>query len=426
MIKPRGRAPQPVRCPAVIDPAGTPAPPPRRTDRWLVLFGVLTVLCAGVFVAGAARNRVTAGRMQQADRTIRATLDRQGAALLRGDRSGWLSDVDPALSGELTTLYANLRGLHVSGWLPRTRKIRTGQRWSADIQIRVCFSTPTCTRTPETYVPAGDVISARTEWTVTGNRATLRVFDQIGPDGSVPWKRTALTFATGRRVVVAAPKDAKNPRPEAWLPAAERAAQVADRYAVTEPRPGRYVVFLAGERHWREAVGEDREAAAFVDRTSEQTAFAIIDATALGADPTDERLLRHEFGHIATLLGTLDNRDEWIIEGMAEYIAYTGAAVRSYELVEDARWHVTHKAWTGRLDLEWSTEPTERFGYYAMAFLAMRCLGETYGEAKLLSFFTRVAREGEPPAEAAAEALGRPWDEVQSACRPKILAWLKA
>jgi len=408
----------------VIDPAGIPAPPPRRTDRWLALFGVLTLLCAGVFVLSVARNRATAGRAQQAERTIRAALDRQGAALLRGDRSGWLSNVDPALSGDLTRLYANLRGLQVSGWLPRTRRVRTGPRWSAEVQIRVCFSTPACPRTPETYVPAGEVISARTEWVVTGGRAVLRAFDQVGPDGSVPWKRTALTFAAGARVVVAAPKDAEGTKPEAWLPAAERAAQVADRYAVTEARPGRYVMFLAGERHWQEAVGEDREAAAFVDRTSEQTAFAIVDATALGADPTDERLLRHEFGHIATLLGTLDNRDEWVVEGIAEYIAYLGSPVRSYELVEDARWHVAHKAWAGRLDLEWSTEPTERFGYYAMAFLAMRCLGETYGEPKMLAFFSKVAREGKPPQEAATETLGTPWEQVQATCKPKILTWL--
>jgi hypothetical protein len=409
----------------VTDPAGTAAPPPRRTDRWLALFGVLTLLCGGVFVFSVARNRATAGRVHQAERTIRATLDRQGAALLGGDRSGWLSDVDPALSGDLTRLYANLRGLQISGWLPRARKVRPGPRWTAEIQVRVCFAASPCTRTPETYVPTGDIISARTEWIVTGGRAVLTAFDQTGTDGSMPWKRRELTFATGDRVVVAAPKDATGTNPQAWLPAAERAARVADRYALTRPGPGRYVVFLADERQWRDAVGEDREAAAFVDRTSEQTAFAIIDATALDADPTDERLLRHEFGHIATLLGTLDNRDEWIIEGMAEYIAYADAPVKSYELVDDARRHIAATGWTGKLDLDWSREPTERFGYYAMAFLATRCLGETYGEPKLLAFFTEVARKGEPPATAAMSALGTPWNEVQSTCLPKILAWLK-
>ncbi|GAA3338303.1 hypothetical protein GCM10020358_46690 [Amorphoplanes nipponensis] len=409
----------------MIDPAGTTAAPPRRTDRWLALFGVLALLCGGVFAVSMARNRALAGREQHALRIIRTALDRQGAALLHGDRGGWLRDVDPALSADLLRLYANLRGLQVSGWLPRARQVRTGPRWSADVQIRVCFSTPACPRTPETYVPAGDVISARTEWLISGDRAVLTAFDQTGADGSVPWKRAALTFATGRRVVVAAVEELKETQPQAWLPAAERAAQVADRYAVTRPRPGRYVVFLAGEQHWREAVGEDRDAAAFVDRTSKETAFAIIDATALGADPDDERLLRHEFGHIATLLGTLGNRDEWAVEGLAEYIAYAGTPVRSYELVDDARWHVEHRNWTGRLDLEWSAEPAERFGYYAMAFLAMRCLGETYGEPRMLGFFTRVVREGAAPAEAAEAALGVGWEQVESTCRPKILAWLK-
>jgi hypothetical protein len=167
------------------------------------------------------------------------------------------------------------------------------------------------------------------------------------------------------------------------------------------------------------------ETAAFVDRASEQTAFAIVDATSLEADPTDERLLRHEFAHIATLLGTLDNQDEWAVEGLAEHIAYAGAPVDAYELVADARWHVEHQGWNGRLDLEWSTEPTERFGYYAMAFLAMRCLAETYGEPGMLAFFTQVVRQGKPPAEAAQGTLGTRWDQAQSACRPKILGWLK-
>jgi len=36
-----------------------------------------------------------------------------------------------------------------------------------------------------------------------------------------------------------------------------------------------------------------------------------------------------------------------------------------------------------------------------------------------------VAREGEPPQEAATEALGTPWEQVQTTCEPKILTWLK-
>jgi len=409
----------------VIGLAPTTTPPPRRTDRWVAVFGVLALLCCGVFVLSLNRTRAAAARLHHAERAIRDTLDRQGAALLHGDEAAWLSDVDPALTGQLAWLYANLRGLQVSGWIPRARKVKGGPSWTAEVQIRICFAAPTCTRTAETFVPLGDVVSARTRWSVTGDRAVLTAFDQFAADGSVPWKQEPLDFAVGKRVVVAAPRGQPETRPAEWLPAAERAAAIADRYALSDPRPGRYFLFLAGEKEWNDAVGTDREAAAFVDRTSESTAFAIVDATDFGTDFTDERLLRHELGHIATLLGTLDNQDEWAIEGMAEYIAYAGTPVKAYDLVADARWHVNHTGWTGRLDLEWSTEPEERHGYYAMGFLAMRCLGETYGEPRLLTFFSEVVRRGEEPRVASVSTLGVPWTEVEATCKPKIQAWLR-
>ena len=60
-------------------------------------------------------------------------------------------------------------------------------------------------------------------------------------------------------------------------------------------RPGKYLVCLADPADWNGTIGEDCQAAAFVDRTSEQTAFAVLDAAA----PPDERLLarvRHHVG----------------------------------------------------------------------------------------------------------------------------------
>jgi hypothetical protein len=51
----------------------------------------------------------------------------------------------------------------------------------------------------------------------------------------VPWKLRTLRFAPGRLVVVAPAKGLTGTKPEAWLAAADRAAQVADRYALTRP-----------------------------------------------------------------------------------------------------------------------------------------------------------------------------------------------
>jgi hypothetical protein len=404
----------------------SPAQPrQRRGDRWVALLAVLTLACAGVFALSLSRARATATRVTNAERSIRTTLERQGAALLRGDQRAWLSTADNSLSGEMTRLYANLRGFQISGWISRTGHVRGEHKeWTAEVQIRVCFATPTCTRTPETFIPAGDVIAARTRWSVQDGEATLTAIDQNSPEGSVPWKRETLEFAQGERVVIAAPRGLAGAKPAQWLAAAERAARVADRYALSTPKPGRYFIFLAGPDQWNAAVGKDREATAFVDRISKSTAFAIIDLSSFGTAYTDENLLRHELGHIATLLGTLGNQEEWAVEGMAEYIAYAGRPVRAYDLLDDARRHVEETGWNGRLDLEWSPEATERFGYYAMGYLAMRCLGETYGEPKLLRFFTKVAREGEAPQEAAQSELGTTWETAQTTCRPTIKAWL--
>jgi hypothetical protein len=100
----------------------------------------------------------------------------------------------------------------------RVRHVRTGPRCSVEVQIRGCFSTPACAHTPETYVPSGDVISARTEWILTPDRAVLTTFDQVGPD---------------------------------------RAASRQD------------LMFLAAERLRKQAVGEGRETAALVAREGE-------------------------------------------------------------------------------------------------------------------------------------------------------------
>ncbi|WP_199515281.1 hypothetical protein [Nucisporomicrobium flavum] len=398
-----------------------PAPvdaPPHRRKRWLAAIAVLTVLVGGVSIVALSRTRAAAARAQAVQRTIRATLEEQGAALLRGDEAGWLRAADPSLVPQLRRLYANLHGFEVSAWLPRTAPpTGGGQSWSAEVQVRVCFARTACRRTADSYVPHDEVITARTRWRLAGGRAVLTGFDQVGPAGAVPWKQDALRFAGGTRTVVAAPHDGT--QPAAWLPAAENAARAADRFATAAHRPGRYLIYLADPDDWDAAIGGDHEAAGFVDRTSEQTAFAVMDAS--GAP--DERLLAHELGHIATLLGTLGGHDTWAIEGMAEYIAYGGIPVAAYPRLADARRHVARTAWTGRLDLPWSAEAADRSGLYAMAYLAVRCLGATYGDRKLAAFFTLLVHEGRTP-DLAAPVFGVPWDRVQDACEPKIRAWL--
>ncbi|MEV4706684.1 hypothetical protein [Actinoplanes sp. NPDC049316] len=398
--------------PALVDA------PPRRRARWLAAIAILTVLVGGVSVVALSRARTAAARAQAVQRTIRGVLEEQGAALLRGDEAGWLRAADPSLTPQLRRLYANLRGFEISAWLPRAAApTGGGQSWSAQVQVRVCFAGAPCRRTPDSYVPHDEVITARTQWRLTGRRAVLTGFDQAGAAGVVPWKQAALTFARGSRTVVAA---SDGTQPAAWLSAAENAARDADRFTAAGRRPGRYLIYLADRDDWNATIGEDREAAGFVDRTSAQTAFAVMD----GAGAPDERLLAHELGHIATLLGTLGAHDTWAIEGMAEYIAYGRTPVTAYPRLPDARRHAARTAWTGRLDLAWSPDRADRAGFYAMGYLAIRCLGATYGDDKLVAFFTRLVHEGRTVDHSATTVFGVPWPRVQTVCEPQIRAWL--
>lgn len=364
----------------------------------------------------------------QADQAIRTALGRQSAALLNGDEQGWLSDVDPPLTGEMRRLYANLRGLRVSGWVTDPVSVagtnQTGPFWHTDTRIRVCFAGPTCARDV-----SADALTARTTWRIPGDRAILTKlsFDSESslPSRPTPWERDTLTFAAGDRVVVAAPVGGM--RPADWLAAAERAARVADRYTLAVPRAGRYLVFLAGKQEWKTwfSAFKNRDVLGYALRPSETSAFIVIDATRVKVNARGETVLRHEMAHVATRFGPSTPVDEWATEGVAEYVAWTGRPVSEYDRTGDTRLLAAKIKWTGRLDLEWSHTSTYRSGYYGMAFFAMRCLSETYGEKPMLNFFHAMAHGGRNPAQASEQSFHTSWSKAQSRCTKKINAWLK-
>ncbi|MET8148452.1 hypothetical protein ACIBSW_32225 [Actinoplanes sp. NPDC049668] len=361
-----------------------------------------------------------------AEEIIRRTLAQQAAALIAGDERAWLRDVDPPLTAELHRLYRNLRGLRISGWVPDPADLRAGQDaqvWETDVGIRVCFTGPDCAPRRST-----DHLTASTTWRVAGNRAVLTRFAFDGaaglPSRPTPWERGTLTFAAGRRVVVAAPR--AGPRPEAWLAAAERAAVVADRFTLTEPRVGSYLVFLAGRSEWRTwfSAFTDRDVLGYALRPSDTSGFIVIDTTKVRPGAKGENVLRHEMAHLATRYGPSTRVGEWATEGIAEYVAWTGRPVSAYDRAVDARALAVKLRWTRQLDLEWSHSSALRSGYYGMGFFAMRCLSETFGEARMLDFFDRMAHGGRGPEQASGEAFGLSWAAAERACAPRINAWL--
>ncbi|MBB4766252.1 hypothetical protein ACFQFC_18730 [Amorphoplanes digitatis] len=414
----------------------------RQRHPWSLLALVLVLVCGSLALPGAdhrldpdsaraARPLDPAPPAAHAEEIIRRTLDRQSAALIGGDERGWLRDVDPPLAAEMHRLYRNLRGLRISGWVTDPAGLpagRDGPVWETDVRIRVCFTGPACARD---HVPrrSTDLLTASTAWRVSADRAVVTRFAFDGarglPSRPTPWERGTLTFAAGRRVIVAAPRGVL--RPEAWLAAAERAAVVADRFTLAEPRVGSYLVFLAGRTEWRTwfSAFTDRDVLGYALRPSDTSGFIVIDTTKVRPGAKGESVLRHEMAHIATRYGPSTRVGEWATEGIAEYVAWTGRPVSEYDRAGDARALAAKLRWTRQLDLGWSHSSALRSGYYGMGFFAMRCLSETFGEARMLDFFDRMAHGGRGPAQASGEAFGVSWAAAERTCAPRIRAWLR-
>ena len=63
-----------------------------------------------------------------------------------------------------------------------------------------------------------------------------------------------------------------------------------------------------------------------------------------------------------------------------------------------------------------SASVSDATGLYGVAYLAVRRIGERFGQDKLLSFFAAVARDGRTAAQASPGVLGVPWTDAAADC----------
>src|SRR5699024_3724502 len=150
-------------------------------------------------------------------------------------------------------------------------------------------------------------------------------------------------------------------------------------------------------------------------------------ATAVGSVSTDvvlhheavsrtERteVLRHECGHVVTLAGTnrgsdaIVDVDNWLKEGIAEYVAYAPRPGRETPRLGSVR--------AGKAPTTVVLEPLlEKAGgregdrFYGLGHLSVDCFARRYGEAKLFAFVRLRLREQSSLEEAAQQPFGRPF-----------------
>lgn len=355
-----------------------------------------------------------------ADRAIRATVKKQGDALLQGDEAGFLAAVDPSATGLLAEhkkRYRVLRAMGLGVWDEATTGSAVnagGQSWSISLRFHYCFGSASC-----------DVVEMETgsQWQLKNDRIVLTALahSDVKWSGPRPWEVDDLTVATGDRVVVAATKV------NAWrLPgavkAADRAAAAADTFAKWHDAPSRYVIFLAGPDDWKDWYGyEQPEWAAAWAVPVDDYATEVVVRTESVRQSELEGLLTHELTHVTTLAGPNKGASSgswWLIEGIAEYAEYQDLPVRQYDAYIPTRDFVRSR-WNGDPAVSAPTASAslnEAGARYGISYLSIRRIAEKYGPDKMLEFWGAVVHDGDSLDAAARAKLGATWAVVKADC----------
>nr|BFE60459.1 hypothetical protein GCM10020063_049850 [Dactylosporangium thailandense] len=340
---------------------------------------------------------------------IRAVLQGQSEAMVRGDRDGYLAAF-PVAAAELRERagrrFDSLTALGVRRWDLTTNGVPglLNGVWRLPVSVGYCFDTPDCTPLP---------LLLDTEWTVAHGRVRLAGWEQTDR----PWDTTRLTVRRGERVTVAGAESVDPDALGTLLRAAEAAAPTDDRVARSfGGAPRRYHVFVAGDEEWTTWYdGETENAAAYAIPLQPGTADVVVDHRQILSDAWNTQLMTHEFAHVVTLDGNRPAPGSWwLVEGIAEYVANAdGAALRKD--LRAVRAYVKAGRWDGAVALGAPADGTsleDTVARYGIALLAVTYLAQHFGEAKLFAFFTQVVRKGVSPDAAAGAALGADWATV--------------
>lgn len=367
--------------------------------------------------SSAADDPATAVARALSDR-ITAQLHRQSAALLGGDRAGFLAVADPAAHNDLRRRFAALRELKVTGWraepsgLPVPIIGKPGE-WRLLVRFQYCFVTPNCRPSP---------VLIGTRWRENGDQPRMVAMEESKSveTGTRPWEISDLAVAVGARTIVATTPALRGKLP-GLLAQAESAAKVADGYAVTGSPPDRYRIFYAGRTEWQRWYGGERPewTGGYAVTVGGGHHEVVLNAEGLSSSGTDD-LLRHELTHAASLpeRGYPGKLTWWLVEGLAEFAGAGGQAVDRYEGIADVR-KMVRGGWDGKLE---GVNPAddasaERVaGSYGIGYLAVRHLVDRYGPLRLLTFFKTVVHDGRTIEAASEKAFGEQWSTLHDEC----------
>ncbi|WP_092549695.1 hypothetical protein [Actinoplanes derwentensis] len=368
---------------------------------------------------------------------VQTLVDAQNEALLSGDEAGWLAPVDKKLRPRYRTIFRNLRALDltaadmgIDGELKQK-----GATLITRVGLTYCFSGTVCPAyrlDPTDGAPK--MINTLTwtprdgSWVIT-KMAASGVPNYLQP---APWENTALTIAQGKRVIVAGPKS-QGANVRRILPLAEKAAAVADRYAAKLNNPQtRYRIYLADDKAWKSWYARPSPPWSIAYHLTLNRIGSDIVVRAGKVMPEGNRyiteVIQHELGHAVTLNGnrnTDEKKDQWLVEGVAEYIGNQPAKLQN-TYSRDALRYVQSRGRTAKtIALPPVTGKSDDLAVtrlYANGHFAVGCMAAKYGETKMLDFVAMVLHEGVDIDAASQIHYGKPFKTVDKAC----VKWIKS
>jgi hypothetical protein len=365
---------------------------------------------------------------------VRTAATAQAEALVKGDKDGWLAPVEEGLRDKFQKRYDVLHALKVISLAetvaadPSTEDddlatLHTTVRYGYCAMVDPCPAGPAraSREFPKTEGYLADVV-----WERRVDGYVITDYEQL-KDGNAyvpqPWLDADMTTMTGAKTTVFALASESKDLVQSVFDEAEAAAAIADQYA-TDKVPARYVVYIAPPAQWRTWFGgmdSDTDVLGYALSTSQTSEVVVLNRDNI---QTDEMVtvLRHEFGHVSTLLGAERGSGtigHFWVEGIAELIAQNGAPVSSYISIDYVRGYLRSGLFTGDLDnLESTYWNTDRSGVvYVIGYLTWQCINDSYGHAKVVELAKQLFRgPSNGIREAAPAVLGVSWDSLESAC----------
>jgi hypothetical protein len=189
----------------------------------------------------------------------------------------------------------------------------------------------------------------------------------------------------------------------------------------------RYRVFLATEANWKKWYGGGLPgyAVAYTVRLNRSGSDVVLHIDRFGSSRELAITLQHELAHVSTLsqLASVDNRDLWLMEGVAEYAAWLplhAGADLTVPSVRSAFRGANRPRSIVQPPLKANAKQSRVNLFYGLGNYAVDCMSVKFGEAKAMEFARLKLREQKSLDAAAREAFGIPFATVDNAC----LTWI--